>query len=120
MVTLPRVLVVDDDPAFRAVLRELLHARGFQVVGEAGDGDAAVAAAAALRPSAAVVDIHLPGPDGLAVARLLRDAPNPPRVLLTSGEVDAVPDDVLARSGAAGFVAKTELAVTDLAPYLGS
>jgi hypothetical protein len=41
-------------------------------------------------------------------------------VLLTSGEVDAVPDDVLARSGAVGFVAKTELAVTDLAPYLGS
>ena len=92
MVTSPRVLVVDDDPAFRAVLR----------------------------PSAVVVDIHLPGPDGLAVACLLRDAPNPPRVLLTSGEVDAVPEDVLSRSGAAGFVAKTELAVTDLAPYLGS
>jgi len=68
VVTLPRVLVVDDDPGFRAVLRELLQARGYRVVGEAGDGDAAVAAAAALRPSAAVVDIHLPGPDGLAVA----------------------------------------------------
>ena len=59
-------------------------------------------------------------PDGLAVACLLRGTSDPPRVLLTSGEVDAVPDDVLARSGAAGFVAKTELAVTDLAPYLGS
>jgi DNA-binding NarL/FixJ family response regulator len=114
------VLVVDDDPGFRAVLRELLHARGYRVVGEAGDGDTAVAAAAALRPSAAVVDIHLPGPDGLAVARLLRGTADPPRVLLTSGEVDAVPDDVLARAGAAGFVTKTELAVTDLAPYLGS
>ena len=68
VVTLPRVLVVDDDPGFRAVLRELLQARGYRVVGDAGDGDAAVAAAAALRPSAAVVDIHLPGPDGLAVA----------------------------------------------------
>jgi len=120
VVTLPRVLVVDDDPGFRAVLRELLQARGYRVVGEAGDGDAAVAAAAALRPSAAVVDIHLPGPDGLAVARLLRGTADPPRVLLTSGEVDAVPDDVLARAGAAGFVTKTELAVTDLAPYLGS
>ena len=119
MVTLPRVLVVDDDPGFRAVLRELLQARGYRVVGDAGDGDAAVAAAAALRPSAAVVDIHLPGPDGLAVARLLRGTADPPRVLLTSGEVDGVPD-VLARAGAAGFVTKTELAVTDLAPYLGS
>ena len=115
-----RVLVVDDDPAFRAVLGELLHARGYRVVGEAGDGDAAVAAVAVLRPSAVVLDIHLPGPDGLAVACLLRGTPDPPRVLLTSGEVDAVPDDVLARSGAAGFVAKTELAVTDLVPYLGS
>jgi CheY-like chemotaxis protein len=115
-----RVLVVDDDPAFRAVLRELLQARGYQVVAEAGDSDEAVAAASALRPSAVVVDLNLPGPDGLAVARMLRDGRDPPRVLLTSGEVDAVPDEALARCGAAGFVAKTELAVTDLVPYLGS
>ena len=115
-----RVLVVDDDPAFRAVLRELLHARGYQVVGEAGDGDEAVAAATVLRPSAVVLDLNLPGPDGLTVACMLRHTPDPPRVLLTSGEVDALPDDLIARSGAAGFVAKTELAVTDLVPYLGS
>jgi CheY-like chemotaxis protein len=115
-----RVLVVDDDPGFRAVLRELLHARGYQVVGEAADGEEAVAAACVLRPSGVVVDINLPGPDGLAVAHMLRHTPHPPRVLLTSGEVDALPEDLLARYGAAGFVAKTELAVTDLVPYLGS
>jgi DNA-binding NarL/FixJ family response regulator len=113
-----RVLVVDDDPGFRALVRELLALRGYEVVGEAGTVIDALAAAAAVRPTAVLLDVHLPGDDGLTGAALLRVGSEPPRVLLMSAEVDAVPVEVVHRTGAVGFVRKVDLAVTDLAPYL--
>jgi DNA-binding NarL/FixJ family response regulator len=66
-----RVLVVDDHAAFRSMARALLESEGVEVVGESEDGDGAVVASAALRPGVALVDIHLPGDDGFAVAALL-------------------------------------------------
>jgi Response regulator receiver domain len=65
------VLIVDDHAAFRAAARALLEAGDFEVVGEAEDGAAAIAAAAELRPEIVLLDIHLPDLDGFAVAERL-------------------------------------------------
>jgi DNA-binding response OmpR family regulator len=66
-----RVLVVDDEPNIRAVLRGYLEADGFAVA-EAGDGEAAVRAVREAAPDVVLLDVMLPGIDGLAVLRQLR------------------------------------------------
>ena len=109
-----RVLIVDDDPGFRALATDALVARGYEVVGEAGTIAAARAAVAALEPDAVLCDVNLPDGNGLALAGELR----PRRVLLTSSDADAAPGKLLARARA-GFVAKPEFLVTDLRPLLG-
>jgi CheY-like chemotaxis protein len=113
-----RVLIVDDDPRFRALARALLQASGYIVAAEAGDAEQALAAARAVRPDAALVDVQLPGTDGLTLARALAGA-HGVRVVLTSTDPTLVPAGTAAASGARAFVAKDELAVTDLSPWLG-
>jgi CheY-like chemotaxis protein len=110
-----RILVVDDSAHFRHVASELLHVRGFDVAGTAGDGDEADAAVAVACPDGVLVDVNLPGRDGFAVAATLGRACPRARIVLTSSEVDAVPPAVLQHCGAIAFVAKTDLAVADLA-----
>src|SRR5215207_1230037 len=67
--SMPRtVLVVDDSAAFRATARMLLTARGYQVVGVAGDVASALEAARALRPDCVVCDVNLPDGDGVTLA----------------------------------------------------
>lgn len=103
------VLLVDDDPRFRALARRMLTAAGFGVVGEADTVAAATAAALKLRPDSALVDVGLPDGDGISLAGELTALPWRPRVLLTSSDPDAAsPDDIL-RCGANGFVPKGEL-----------
>jgi CheY-like chemotaxis protein len=105
----PRMLIVDDHDGFRSVARTMLEAEGFAVVGEAVDGQSAVASAGALRPDVVLLDVHLPGLDGFDVARLLAALPDPPAVVLTSSR----PIEDLRRrtesSPVAGFLAKHEL-----------
>ena len=79
-----RVLIVDDHAPFRARARALLEADGFEVVGEAADGEAAVAAAQRLRPDVVLLDVQLPGIDGFAVAERLAAEAEPPAVVLIS------------------------------------
>ena len=62
------VLIVDDHEDFRRVARALLEADGFRVVGEAVDGESAIAEANRLRPRLVLLDVQLPGIDGFAVA----------------------------------------------------
>jgi DNA-binding NarL/FixJ family response regulator len=103
------VLLVDDDPAFRALARRMVSAAGLGVVGEAGTIAAAIAAALDLRPDTALVDVGLPDGDGISLALELTSLPWRPQVLLTSTDPDAAsPDDVL-RCGANGFVPKADL-----------
>jgi DNA-binding NarL/FixJ family response regulator len=103
------VLLVDDDPAFRQLARRMLTAAGLSVIGEADTVAAAMVAARELRPDSALVDVGLPDGDGITLAGELTALPFPPRIILTSTDVDAAgPDDVL-RSGAAGFVPKADL-----------
>ena len=73
------VLIVDDHAAFRERARALLQDDGFEVVGEAGDGDAAVEAAHRLRPQIVLLDVRLPGIDGFEVAERLAAAARPAR-----------------------------------------
>ncbi|MGA2808944.1 MAG: response regulator transcription factor [Terracidiphilus sp.] len=69
-----RVVIADDYPIVRKGLRATLEEEeGFQVVGEAGDGDAALALIRKLAPHVAVLDINMPGRDGFAVAREMRN-----------------------------------------------
>lgn len=103
------VLLVDDQVLIRAGLRALLDAEpGMAVVGEAGDGDAAVDAARALRPDVVLMDIRMPGTDGLAATRSISDDPDLDGVhvvILTTFEQDDYVFEAI-RSGAAGFLVK--------------
>ncbi|TQK50388.1 LuxR family two component transcriptional regulator [Streptomyces sp. SLBN-118] len=104
-----RVLVVDDQFLIRAGLVGLLRAApGFEVVGEAGDGEEAVALAAQTRPDVILMDIRMPGMSGIAATeKILAEAPDPlPRVLvLTTFDLDEYVYGAL-RAGACGFLLK--------------
>jgi DNA-binding NarL/FixJ family response regulator len=108
-----RVLIVDDQPAFRCQLCRLLTYAGLDVVGEAADIPAAEALAQQLHPDLAVVDVMLPGINGLeGVGRLKAQVPNL-RVVLVSAHVDRAEmlQDAAASAGAEGFVPKDQLDV---------
>ncbi|CCH87232.1 Two-component signal transduction response regulator [Modestobacter italicus] len=102
-----RVLLVDDEELVRFGLRTVLESvGGFEVVGEAGDGAAGVAAARELRPDVVLTDIRMPGMDGLAATRAILALPDPPQVaVLTTFHVDEYVYAALA-AGAAGFLLK--------------
>jgi DNA-binding NarL/FixJ family response regulator len=115
----PRVLIVDDHDVFRASVRALLQAGGFDVVGEAAGGLEAIEAVSTLRPEVVVLDIQLPDLDGLAVAERLAQAPDPPAVVLISGREAATYGPRLAQTPARGFISKSELSGTALAAMIG-
>jgi DNA-binding NarL/FixJ family response regulator len=70
-----RVLIVDDDPNFVEAATALLAAdQRLEVVGGAGDGEEAVAMAAALRPQVVAMDVVMPGMDGFEAARMIRSS----------------------------------------------
>ncbi|MGZ4388112.1 MAG: response regulator [Gaiellaceae bacterium] len=104
-----RVLVVDDHPSFRRCARALLAEEGFEVVGEAEDGAAALDLAAELEPELVLLDIQLPDVDGFEVAsRLLARDPGLAIVLVSSRERSDY-GSLVEQSGARGFVSKAEL-----------
>jgi len=103
-----RILIVDDHPLTRDALAGLLAANDFDVVGQASDGADAVAQAGALGPDLLLLDLTMPGMDGLTALRLLREAaPESSVVVLTAAEDDT---NLLAalRLGAAGYLLKNE------------
>jgi DNA-binding NarL/FixJ family response regulator len=114
-----RVLIVDDDARFRALARALLQASGYAVVAEAADGEQALAAALRVHPDAALVDVQLPDTDGFTLARRLADAHHGVRILLTSMDPTLATSSAVSDSRVFKFVPKDELAVTDLASWLG-
>lgn len=100
------VLIVDDDEQFRRLAARLLVSFGMTVAGEASTAAAALEAAIALRPDAALVDVGLPDGDGRSVARGITALDWRPRVVLTSSDPDAVSAEDVERSGARAFVPK--------------
>ena len=101
------VVVADDQPLIRVGLRTLLGAQpDMTVLGEAGDGAAAVAAAARLRPDVMLMDVRMPGTDGIEATRRVSQGAVAPRVLvLTTYDRDEYVFDALA-AGASGFLLK--------------
>lgn len=102
-----RILLVDDDPLVRTGLRAVLQSeKRWSVVGEAGDGAQAIEMAKELLPDLVIMDVRMPGLDGLAATDRITSLENPPRVLvLTTFEVDEYVYEAL-RAGASGFVLK--------------
>lgn len=113
------VLIVDDHPGFRASARRMLEAAGYAVIGEAGDGEEAVAVAGALAPDLVLLDVQLPGIDGFEVAARLRDLERAPEVVLTSSRDRADFGEAIAESPARGFIAKADLCAPALAELVG-
>jgi two-component system nitrate/nitrite response regulator NarL len=102
------VLIVDDHASFRAAARMLLELEGYEVVGEAVDGEDGVRRARELAPDLVLLDLSMPDMDGLTALPLLREAaPNTEVVVLTASEDE---DSLLGaiRSGAAGYLLKSE------------
>jgi DNA-binding NarL/FixJ family response regulator len=114
-----RVLLVDDDDAFRRSAARVLTQRGYDVVGQASTVAEARAAIGRLRPDALLLDVNLPDGNGVTFATELTRDGGAPRVVLTSTDSSAVSRRLLERSGATGFVAKPALMAVDLAPLLG-
>jgi DNA-binding NarL/FixJ family response regulator len=114
----PTVLIVDDHDEFRTSARALLEAEGFAVVGEAADGAEAMAAVVALRPAVVLLDIQLPGPDGLDVANRIAERPDPPAVVLISSREAKAYGRRLGETSARGFIAKSELSGAALTSLL--
>jgi DNA-binding NarL/FixJ family response regulator len=103
-----RVLLADDQELMRTGFRLILNAEpDLDVVGEASDGSGAVDEAARLQPDVVLMDVRMPGVDGIeATRRLGRLTPQPPRVLmLTTFDLDEYVYDAL-RAGASGFLLK--------------
>ena len=113
----PSVLIVDDHAAFRAAARELLEAVGFRVVGEAADGEAALAAVAELDPDVVLLDVQLPDMNGFEVADRL-DAGAPAVVFVSSRSISSFRWR-LAANPAWAFIAKSDLSGETLAAALG-
>ena len=109
------VLIVDDHEDFRRSAGALLDAEGFDVVGDVADGSAALAAVERLRPQVVLLDVQLPGLDGIAVAEQLAATADPPRIVLISSRDAAAYGPRLAGAPALGFLAKRELSGASLA-----
>ncbi len=103
-----RVLIVDDHPMVRRGLRSLLSSyQDIQIVGEAEDGASAVEAAVALSPEIVLLDIQLPGADGVEVARqLARVAPTTKVIALTAYDDDKYVSNAL-RAGVFAYLLKS-------------
>ena len=102
-----RVLIADDHGAIRAGLRLILEtAADIVVVGEAADGATAVRQAAALRPDVVLMDVRMPGVDGIAAAQQIVRAGDGAVLVLTTFDLDDYVFGAL-RAGAAGFLLKT-------------
>jgi DNA-binding NarL/FixJ family response regulator len=103
-----RILLVDDHPLTRSALAGLLSQHGFDVVGEASDGEEAIEAAVRLQPDLILLDLSMPGLDGLSALPRLREAASECEVvvLTASGTEENLLGAI--RGGAAGYLLKSE------------
>jgi DNA-binding NarL/FixJ family response regulator len=108
-VSVLRILIADDHEVVRKGIRSLLEAHpGWEVVAETANGRDAVSSAVRLKPDVALLDIAMPGLNGLdATRQILTDAPNTRVLILTMHDTEQVVRDVLA-AGARGFLLKSD------------
>jgi len=109
------VLICDDQETFRAAAREVVNATdGFEVVGETETGEESVVAAKRLRPNLVLMDVHLPGIDGLEASRRIKAEQAEVVVLLLSTYDREDFATRIAESGASAFIAKASFGSNSL------
>ena len=106
--TIVRVLLVDDQaPFLRAMSAVVDETAGFEVVGEAWSGEESIIASTELRPDLVLMDVNLPGIDGVEATRQLRAGGSGPVVVLLSTYDEDAGEQFIAQSGAAAYVTKS-------------
>jgi DNA-binding NarL/FixJ family response regulator len=115
----PTVLIVDDHATFRATARALLEADGYDVIGEAPDGNTGIEAVRALHPDVVLLDVRLPDVDGFDIAAIMTGNGHGPAVIVTSSSDDPLYPDRALHSGARGFVAKHDVCGASFDRLLG-
>lgn len=106
MTTRPRVLLVDDHTMLRQGLRRALEGEGIDVVGEAADGAAALSVALDTHPDVVLMDVSMPGVDGIEATRRLTSADTRQRVVMLTMHIDRDVVDRALRAGAVGYLTK--------------
>lgn len=113
-----KILLADDNPTFlTAVRRFLAMLPGAEVVAEARDGRAALAAAERLQPDLLLLDISMPGMNGLEVARSMMSWPQPPKIVFLTMHDNAAYRAAAAAIGVVGLVGKSDF-VLELVPIV--
>lgn len=113
-----RVLIVDDHPSFRTMARALLESEGYEVVGEAANGAAALRATEEVRPDLVLLDVQLPDLDGFELAERIARLQPTTQIVLTSSRDGEDYGRSIEESAARGFVPKAELSGPRLAALL--
>jgi DNA-binding NarL/FixJ family response regulator len=103
------LLIVDDHRSFREAARRVLEAAGFEVIGEAADGESALEAVRALHPDVVLLDVQLPGMDGFEAATRLTANGEAAAIVMTSSREGEDFGPLVEQSGARGFVHKADL-----------
>ena len=104
-----RVVLVDDQEAFMHALVAVVDAtRGFVVVGQASTGEESLELTDELKPGLVLMDVNLPGIDGIEATRRLRERGAPPVVILLSTHDEDAGDLFVAQSGANAYVTKSD------------
>jgi len=113
-----RVLVVDDESLVRRILKQILASyQDLELVGEAANGEEAIAAVERLQPDVVVMDIRMPAPDGIAAARVIKEKYPHVKIIGLSGHASGFNTDAMERAGAVGVYLKS-MALEDLYPAI--
>lgn len=112
----PRIIIADDESLIRLDLREMLTQLGYEVIAEAGDGNTALELARKLQPDLLVMDIKMPGVDGIAAAEILTRERIAPVVLVTAYSDQGLVDRAK-EAGVVGYVVKP-FRETELMPVI--
>ena len=113
-----RVLLVDDESLVRRILKQILASyQDLELVGEAANGEEAIAAVAKLRPDIVVMDIRMPALDGIAAVREIRDKYPHVKIIGLSEHATGFNTDAMERAGALGVYLKS-MALEELYPAI--